>query len=411
MQYLRAIIKNETGGILYRKDFKVQNVFDIFVRSFVTRLIITGMLQEGDFYRAHVIPRYGEYQRISAQALPPSPIIKEGERSDWLTLNFEDDINLHRPFDYFTLDLTIPKLGRRMRSNFQLIEIDYFWRRIEQALEQTGRLRYKETLRHELYACDDAAADFEHEEMPALSGPTKPLVEIVSVESTQPAFAQKSLADFHVRSIKKLQRGQLINVKPGRKASSSESGQENADRVQVLITQSVLASLQQIACSQVQLEQGGTLVGDVYVDANSPARSSIVVITGHIVAEQTFASEVELRYTFESWQNQTALLKEHFPTKRIVGWYHTHLDLVRKTFYTDESYQDVYTSPLFFSKDDHFTHRQFFREKWYVAMVLDPQGNLIFFQWDDDAIVDTNRFYVIDDGDAGNTEESTRQED
>ena len=41
----------------------------------------------------------------------------------------------------------------------------------------------------------------------------------------------------------------------------------------------------------------------------------------------------------------------------------------------------------FFSQDDRFLHRQFFPDEFYVAMVLDPNGDYVFFQWRDGRIV------------------------
>jgi hypothetical protein len=139
------------------------------------------------------------------------------------------------------------------------------------------------------------------------------------------------------------------------------------------------------------------LVGYIYTDAAGPGY--LVQITDYIPAEGALSHIAELRYTFESWQRRTTLLKERFPGKRIVGWYHTHL--VQMEFYTDDSRQATFATSLFFSRDDIFMHRQFFREKWYVAMVLDPQGNAAFFQWTGDQIQLGRRFYVIEPAQEG----------
>jgi hypothetical protein len=52
---------------------------------------------------------------------------------------------------------------------------------------------------------------------------------------------------------------------------------------------------------------------------------------------------------------------------------------------------------MFFSRDDVFLHRQFFPEEWYVALVLDPQGNCRFFQWQGNEIVMCGGYHVFDD--------------
>ncbi len=39
-------------------------------------------------------------------------------------------------------------------------------------------------------------------------------------------------------------------------------------------------------------------------------------------------------------------------------------------------------------------HRQFFPQKWYVAMVLNPKGEAAFFRWRGHDIVRARGFHV-----------------
>jgi len=390
MKYLRAVISSEARGILYKKDFQVKHVFGPFVRSFVSSLVTADVVKQGESYRALIIPRYGQFRRMPPQVETHRPV-QEGELQDWIALAFEGAVNPKSAIDFFTVDLFIAEQLRSFRSNFKLWQIDYFWRGIDRALEQVSVLLYQDTVVRKLYARDDDEGDFEHEEVQALQADTPALFEIMPVERSVPVFQAKALSDFAIQTIKKLRNGSLVDETPDPAAADVTMP---ASSVYIVISQSALESLQQIARSGLQVEQGGALVGDVYVNAASNNRAYIVEIIAHIAAEKTFASEVELRYTFESWQRQTSLLKENFSGKRIVGWYHTHLDLVKQTYYTDDTRQDTYTTPLFFSQDDAFTHRQFFHEKWYIAMVLDPRGDLAFYQWEGEKIMEAERFYV-----------------
>ena len=388
MKYLRAIITSDTQKPIYKKDFEVHKVFDIFVRSVVSNMVTTGAIFEREHYSALIIPRYGQYRQM-----PQTSVTRtiDQQRPVWLSLELEEASQPDTPIDFFTLELFVLEQSLSYRANFQLKVIDYFWRNIEQALVQLGVLGYKENIQRNLYVRDDDEADFEHgEEVYSWQQDADVVVELMEPsERLDALFPPKSLTDFRIQEVKRMLHGKLLPDTPEKRDAADD---RNAD-IHILITRSALESVQLIARSGTRVEQGGILVGNIYEDTSNSGY--LVEITDHIAAEGALANEVELRYTFESWQRQTVLLKERFPEKRIVGWYHTHLDLVRKTFY-DETRQHQYTTPLFFSQDDIFTHRQFFREQWYVAMVLDPQGNLIFFQWIDNEIGAASKFYIID---------------
>lgn len=399
MKYLRAIISSETRGEIYKKDFKVEAVFGLFARTVIDSMIKVGVIGAGYFYRILVIPRTGTFQDI-AMTVSPSASLSIGTKSEWIALEFEEPIEPGQELSFFSLEIYVVSQLLRYRSNFQMDTLEYFWRRINRALEMSGGLRYQETLTYQLFALDDELYDFEKESVQIASRDISPLVEFVETEekpAAQLVFPQKFLSEFPIRTTMRFDRGKTVEVSPEEKAPATRQ----PDTVQILLAEEILRSIQELARMNVNYEQGGTLVGNVYENAESNERQYIIEITGHIPAEETFANEVELRYTFASWQKRTSLLKEQFPNQRIVGWYHTHLDIVGRSYFTDETRQEVYTTPLFFSQQDRFTHRQFFREPWYVAMVLDQRGNLVFFFWKDQKIKPGDRFFVL---------ESTREE-
>lgn len=369
VKYLRVMLSTDERGLLYRKDFEAANIFDIFVQTFVGELVRDGTIIEGEHYVALIIPRYDPYlrQRPSVRVDPA----RAAEPRPWISLEFEGAVRPDTPLTFFTLELRVRERSLIYRQDFQLYEIDYFFRRLEQALLRLGVLHHGEYYWRQIFAREDDQADFEREEVYALKQEVTSLVEIAPVQVAAPAFPRKSLSDYVIQE--------------------TVGAPEDAGPVKILIARPTLEAIQRIARAGVPVEQGGMLVGNVYQESDQSG--FLVEITDHILAEEARSSISELRYTFESWQRQTALLRERYPGKRIVGWYHTHL--VRMEFYTDEIRQTIHATELFFSRDDMFMHRQFFREKWYVAMVLDPQGNAVFFHWEGDEVVTSRGFYVI----------------
>lgn len=406
MKYLRAIISSDSQGNLYKKDFRVEKVFSTIVRVFVDSLINKGWIIVGDKYDAEIIPRYGPFAKQPDDVQNSEKEILS--KSTWLVLKYEGPVQPDKPVDYFTIEVIVERNEqRRFRciANFEVDVLEYFWKTIELPLIQRGVLSKRESRHHRLYARDDDTANFDREELSAWEREAAKLVqfeESEEVSSTSP-IPQKSFQDFTIRAVKKLVRGKLADDilvetdEPARGHPTEEMISDELSeqpKVHIFITRQALESLQQIARSGVRDEQGGVLVGLVFEDTNT--HDYLVRIDGHIAAEGALANAVELRFTYESWHHQRILQKELFPEKRIIGWYHTHLDLVKKTFMTTDPRQNTYSTPLYFSKDDLFTHREFFREKWYVAMVLDPEGNLTFFQWIGDEIGECLKFYVID---------------
>jgi len=90
---------------------------------------------------------------------------------------------------------------------------------------------------------------------------------------------------------------------------------------------------------------------------------------------------------------QNTRLREQYPGKQIVGWYHTHL--VQIALSSEEAPDQFQATELFFSPEDRFMHRRFFSDPWYVAMVLGPQGNTAFFRWFGDRISANRCYHVI----------------
>jgi proteasome lid subunit RPN8/RPN11 len=368
-KYLRLVLLSSDSAMLYKKDFEPRIVFEEFVRSLVIDLVPSGVVENGDLYSAVIIPRYEEMDTPSLRLEHDSA--KVNESRPWISLEFEEGLDPERPVSYFTVEIRVRTKHRIYRNDFHLYKLNHFFRRIESALRRMGVLHPGDRYIVQIFAREDGKAELERDEVYALKDEASSLVELSPDEEQKPPeFARKSLDDYEAEE------------------SVGEKGAGGS--IEIVVTRPALTTLQAVARRRAKVEVGGVLVGNVY--SGTGPSSYLVEISDHIFAEGALSSEVELRYTFESWQKRSTELKERFPDRRIVGWYHTHLV---KAAVIDEAGQTVQETEHFFSVSDHFMHRQFFPDKWYVAMVLNPQGEAAFFRWRGNDIVREPVFHVV----------------
>ncbi len=386
MPYCRVMIETTTRGQVYKKDFEAINVFGPLVQLFVSALVSEGAVQEGEHYRSLIHPHY-DGTPADNPAITIDHATAQQDYPAWLNLVFDGSgAQPDAPLTYFTLELRFRESGIIYTHDLPVLNLSYFWSNLQSALLKMNVLQNGDLYYPRLYLRDDDDANFAQEEasIVAAADDEPLLVEIVEADDSGPAFPTIDRDTFTILDTQEVE---LVSV------GSSHRGALNTgqDDVQIFITQDTYAALQAIARTDVQIEQGGMLVGDIYRDQAHPNRF-VIAITDYIVAEETTANLVELRYTFESWLRGSAQVRERFPGKRIVGWYHTHL--IKMAVRSGDS-GEVASTDLFFSQDDRFMHRQFFNDAWYVAMVLGQQGNAVFFRWFGDRISANQRFFVI----------------
>jgi proteasome lid subunit RPN8/RPN11 len=381
MKYCRVSIDHTTRGSVYEKDFDPQHVFGPLVRAFASEMVRQELIREGALYTAIIFPRY-EGTLVSTPIVQIDSTLVQEPRPAWLDIEFKDEPDPPgQPLTFFSMELRFHESGIICRQDLQISTLDYFFQNIQTALLNMHVLEDGDLVVPRLAVRDDEEADFSREEIHA-PGDDAPLIELVEIDSAAPDLPLKSPADFDVIEVQ-----EVTLVSP---VELTQPDTARQDDVQVFIAQDTFETLQTIARQDVQIEQGGVLVGQVYRSDNT---RYLVEITGHIVAEGASANAAELRYNFDSWLHQSGYLREHFPGQRIVGWYHTHL--VTIAIQPDEDSAELQTTALFFSDHDRFMHRRFFGEPWYVAMVLGPQGNAAFFRWFGDKISSNSRFYVF----------------
>ncbi|MEM8859961.1 MAG: hypothetical protein AAGD96_16655 [Chloroflexota bacterium] len=107
--------------------------------------------------------------------------------------------------------------------------------------------------------------------------------------------------------------------------------------------------------TSLRREVAGFMIGPP--PEKQPDGRYVVHVTQMIPAQHTVMQGASVTYTPESWRTIHDWLLENYPDEDqiIVGWYHTHPGF-----------------GIFLSNMDLFIHRNFFPQKWHVALVLDP---------------------------------------
>jgi proteasome lid subunit RPN8/RPN11 len=141
--------------------------------------------------------------------------------------------------------------------------------------------------------------------------------------------------------------------------TSRTIGTIHDDAVAIAIREQVLDQILEYSAGEPLAEIGGFLIGAVR------GSGQVVVVESFLPAEHTRSRAGSVTFTHETWATLTRQSAERFPGKRVVGWHHTHPGL-----------------GVFLSAYDLFIHRNFFREPWQIAMVVDPRAQeLGFFHW------------------------------
>lgn len=134
-------------------------------------------------------------------------------------------------------------------------------------------------------------------------------------------------------------------------------------RVQVFFAQSAYLKCIEHTESDMNNEVGGILIGVVRVDPTCPR--PYILIQDVLPALYTDAGQTHVTFTQNTLVQLNRELEDHFPGKRIVGWYHTHPRL-----------------GVFLSNHDTWLHSHFFTDPTQVALVVDPHyRNAGFFCW------------------------------
>jgi proteasome lid subunit RPN8/RPN11 len=125
----------------------------------------------------------------------------------------------------------------------------------------------------------------------------------------------------------------------------------------VVVSQEVLAEVNEHAGQSLDCELGGFLLGNRY---RCPTTNcDYVIIDQYSPAKFTESSEVRLNFTHETWAQLADELSGKFLGKLLVGWYHSHPRM-----------------DVFLSSHDMEIQTERFSEPWSVALVLEPEKHL-----------------------------------
>jgi proteasome lid subunit RPN8/RPN11 len=145
--------------------------------------------------------------------------------------------------------------------------------------------------------------------------------------------------------------------------------------VAVFVTQRSYVSICAHAGSDLDNEVGGWLVGKWRLDSRTGA--PFIVVEATLPAPHTRHGSSFLTFTQDS---QVALydnLKERYPGKDLLGWYHTHPRM-----------------GIFLSEYDHWLHQNFFPEPYQVALVVEPHSETAgFFIRQEDGTLDSHYYF------------------
>lgn len=145
---------------------------------------------------------------------------------------------------------------------------------------------------------------------------------------------------------------------------------------ELVVHQSVLDAMAGHVSHDTTVEHGGVMLGNV------DEKTGTVTITGSIAAVGAVSRVASLTFTHETWDHISEVHEQSFPDSKMVGWYHSHPHF-----------------GIFLSDHDLFIHRNFFKEAWQVAYVIDPllhqEG---FFVWEDGDVARLPAWQVISDG-------------
>ncbi len=145
--------------------------------------------------------------------------------------------------------------------------------------------------------------------------------------------------------------------------------------VSVFVTHAAYVRFCAHAGSDLDNEVGGALVGHWRADHHTGEQ--FIVIDAILRAQHTRHGSAYLTFTQDTLVALNAELEERYPTKQMVGWFHTHPRM-----------------GVFLSRYDTWLHDSFFHEPWQVALVIEPHSSAGgFFIRQTDGTLDPHRYF------------------
>lgn len=119
----------------------------------------------------------------------------------------------------------------------------------------------------------------------------------------------------------------------------------------VFMTETILERLLSYASSDTDMELGGVLVGKI----GKTSRRLFLEVLDFIPASKGISRRASFEFTNEAQQEIHDVKESRFADLSIIGWFHTHPGY-----------------GIFLSSADDFIDRNYFKEKYHIAIVIDP---------------------------------------
>ena len=149
--------------------------------------------------------------------------------------------------------------------------------------------------------------------------------------------------------------------------------EEAGARRGISIDESAREAMHAHAAGTTSVEIGGVLVGEVDEETGD------VLVVAAIPAHRATSAVASLTFTHEAWDEVNDVMSRDFEGKQMVGWYHSHPRF-----------------GIFLSEYDVFIQKNFFREEWQVAYVVDPVSQTSgVFGWEKGEIVRYSSWNVV----------------
>ena len=157
--------------------------------------------------------------------------------------------------------------------------------------------------------------------------------------------------------------------------NSPYEDEKSKTQLAIFMTQKAFIRACAHAGSDLNNEVGGWLVGKRRIDGVQ--NQDFIVVEKILTASYTKSGKAYLTFTQDSQVDMHAILEEYYPGKEIVGWYHTHPGM-----------------GIFLSQQDTWLHKNFFRNSWQVALVIEPvSATGGFFIPEEDGQLDSRKYF------------------
>lgn len=198
--------------------------------------------------------------------------------------------------------------------------------------------------------------------------------QIVSVQILISIFGSEEMAKkTKKKSVKVAEKIAFDQVLPQNILPIGERVEEDKN---IYISQETYKKIREFTKDKTVNESGGMLIGTVIEEFGK----TNIVIHGFVEAKYSEGTPTTLKFTHKTWEYVHGEIDKKYENVQIVGWIHTHPDF-----------------GIFLSEYDKFIQKNFFKEDYQIAYVVDPIQHIEgFYFWINEKIEKCKGFYIFD---------------